>query len=76
MVLALLHRIDAEMNMARFYSVDVASNLFGETSVLRTWGRIGTRGRTRIETCSSPCEADVSAAKTLRAKVRRGYFAL
>jgi predicted DNA-binding WGR domain protein len=44
MVLAHLHRIDPEANMARFCSIDVLPTLFGESSVLRCWGRIGTRG--------------------------------
>ena len=53
MALAHLHRIDPEANMARFYCIDVAATLFGEVTVLRTWGRIGTHGRTSIETCAS-----------------------
>lgn len=50
MVLAHLHRIDANANMARFYCIDLAPTLFGEVTVLRHWGRLGTQGRTYIET--------------------------
>jgi predicted DNA-binding WGR domain protein len=54
MVLAHLHRIDPDAHMARFYSIELAPTLFGEVTVLRRWGRIGTRGRTSIETWTSP----------------------
>ncbi len=73
MALAHLHRIDPEANMARFYCIDVATTLFGDVSVLRTWGRIGTHGRTSIETCVSVEDAEKAASQTVRQKVRRGY---
>lgn len=74
MPLAHLHRIDPEANMARYYCIDVAATLFGDVSVLRTWGRIGTHGRTSIETCASVEEAERAASQTLRRKMRRGYL--
>ena len=74
MALAHLHRIDPEANMARFYCIDVAATLFGDVSVLRTWGRIGTHGRTSIETCTTVEDAETSATLTLREKMRRGYL--
>ena len=76
MICQMLHRIDPEVNMARYYRVDVAPTLFGETSVLRTWGRIGTLGRTTVETCTTRRAAEASAEGTLRAKSRRGYRAV
>ena len=74
MALAHLHRIDPEAHMARFYCIDVAVTLFGDVSVLRTWGRIGTHGRKSIETCASVEEAERAASQTLRRKMRRGYL--
>ncbi len=71
MALAHLHRIDPKANMARFYCVDVAATLFGDVSVLRTWGRIGTRGRTRLETCATEEEAERAVSQTLRQKMQR-----
>jgi len=68
-----LHRIDPNANMARFYRIDLAPTLFGEVAVLRQWGRIGTNGRTTIETWPSINEAQHSADRTLRQKSRRGY---
>ncbi len=74
MALAHLHRIDSEANMARFYCIEVAATLFGDISVLRTWGRIGTHGRTSIETCATVEDAERAASRTLRQKMRRGYL--
>lgn len=73
MALAHLHRVDPEANMARFYIIDVAPTLFGELSVVRTWGRIGTYGRTSVETCTTAGDAEAAAARTLRQKMGRGY---
>jgi predicted DNA-binding WGR domain protein len=58
MALAHLHRVNVRSNMARFYHIDITLTLFGEVSVLRTCGRIGTRGRTAIETCATMDEVD------------------
>jgi predicted DNA-binding WGR domain protein len=74
MVLAQLHRIDPDANMARYYCVDIAATLFGEFCVIRTWGRIGTRGRKSLETWESPAEAEKAAVQTVRQKARRGYL--
>lgn len=73
MVLAHLHRIDPDANMERFYCIDLAPTLFGEVTVLRRWGRMGTRGRMHIETWPSAAEAEAAANRTLRQKSRRGY---
>ena len=40
-----LTHVNPELNMARFYGIEVQPTLFGEMSVLRSWGRIGTKGR-------------------------------
>ena len=73
MVLVHLHRIDPNANMARFYCIDLAPTLFGEVTVLRHWGRLGTQGRTHIETWPSTSEAEASFYRTLQQKSRRGY---
>jgi predicted DNA-binding WGR domain protein len=73
MVLAHLHRIDPDANMAHFYCIDLAPTLFGEVTVLRRWGRIGTCGRTQTETWPSAGEAEISARRILRQKSLRDY---
>lgn len=63
-------------NMARFYRLELRPTLFGEWSVVRLWGRIGTGGREKLETHST-WEAALAAADQLeRAKRGRGYLAL
>lgn len=73
MVLAYLQRINPGTNIARFYSINLAPTLFGEVTVLRRWGRIGTHGRTGIETWPNTMEAEAAANCTLRQILRRGY---
>lgn len=68
-----LTRRDPERNMARFYVLALEPTLFGEVALLRTWGRIGTRGQVRIETFDGMAEAYVARAKLERTKLRRGY---
>lgn len=69
------HRVNAEANMARFYHVNIAPTLFGEVSVLRSWGRIGSHARTSVETWVTSEEAETAAALTLRQKAQRSSFA-
>lgn len=59
--------------MARFYSLAIQPTLFGEASVVRDWGRIGTNGRSMIETFDRPEMAEGALARLARAKRRRGY---
>ena len=75
MTFAHLQRRDPDRNMGRFYQVDLAPTIFGESSVIRSWGRIGTRGRTALETCSTLEAAEASSRRTIRAKLKRGYSA-
>jgi predicted DNA-binding WGR domain protein len=44
-----LERRDIARNMARYYCLTVERNLFGEFSLVRTWGRIGYHGRQKID---------------------------
>ena len=68
-----LVRIDPKLNMARFYGIALQPTLFGEVSVVRCWGRIGTRGRTMSVTYEDSYEA-IDACETLeRLKRQRGY---
>ena len=40
-----IERMDASRNMARFYALSIEGTLFGQTCLVRRWGRIGTTGR-------------------------------
>lgn len=69
----LLHRVDPDLNMARFYRVEVLPDLFGEIIVERRWGRIGGRGQYRTTSYPSICLAEAAAFGLVRTKERRGY---
>ncbi|MBN9245505.1 MAG: WGR domain-containing protein [Mesorhizobium sp.] len=69
----LLHRIDPARNMARFYLLSLQPTLFGEVSVVRSWGRIGTAGRCKIESHETGQGACAALARLKAAKLRRGY---
>jgi predicted DNA-binding WGR domain protein len=68
-----LHRVDATQNMHRFYSLAIQPTLFGGASVIRNWGRIGTRGRAMVATFDTTPDAVDEHARLEKAKRRRGY---
>lgn len=59
--------------MRRFYSVTVQPTLFGGMSLVRDWGRIGTRGHSMIQTFDTLSEAGNAMDRIEQAKRRRGY---
>ena len=69
----LLHRIDPDLNMARFYRVEMLPDLFGAIIVERRWGRIGGRGQSLTASFPSTSSAEAAAFDLIRAKKRRGY---
>lgn len=69
-----LQRIDPNCNMARFYALSVQPTLFGEVSLIRNWGRIGTSGQTKVETFVAKADMDTALARLERVKRRRGYI--
>ncbi len=71
----LRHRIDTSKNMARFYAMQTAPTLFGETAVIRNWGRIGTSGQMRLDTFSTAAAAHAALTCLQARKSRRGYRA-
>ncbi|MGO7151121.1 WGR domain-containing protein, partial [Rhizobium ruizarguesonis] len=48
-------------------------NLFGETSLVRSWGRIGSRGQQKIHVFDSEAKAVDLLLTLLRRKRSRGY---
>ena len=68
-----LTRVDPSCNMRRFYSLALATSLFGEAGVVRHWGRIGTSGQTRTEWYEARDRAAVELERMAARKRRRGY---
>jgi predicted DNA-binding WGR domain protein len=70
---AVLIRIQPEKNAWRYYRLEVWPDLFGRALLVRHWGRIGTKGRVRLDPHPDAGAAINALAALTRAKRRRGY---
>jgi predicted DNA-binding WGR domain protein len=68
-----IERREPDKNMARFYALSIEPNLFGSTSLMRSWGRIGSRGQQKIHVFDSELKAIDLLLTLLRKKCSRGY---
>jgi predicted DNA-binding WGR domain protein len=68
-----LHRIDPEQGVRRFYCLMIERDLFGTVRLVCNWGRIGTNGQELVEVFASEIEAAQALEVISRAKRRRGY---
>jgi predicted DNA-binding WGR domain protein len=68
-----LHRIDPEQGVRRFYSLMIERDLFGVVVLVRNWGRIGTNGQELVEAFASEDDAGKALEVFAAAKRRRGY---
>jgi predicted DNA-binding WGR domain protein len=67
-----LHRIDPEQGIRRFYSLMIECDLFGTVRLVRTWGRIGTTGQELVEVFPGEIETGKALEAVAKAKRRRG----
>lgn len=74
MMQSYLEKRDPTKNLARFYSLKVLPNLFGEWALQREWGRIGQAGQVRSLYFPSQEDATRALLKLETAKRRRGYW--
>ena len=68
-----LRRIDPEQNLSRFYTLVIERDLFGQVVLVRSWGRIGARGREIVEPYLDELEAGSALGRIAARKRRRGY---
>lgn len=68
-----VERIEPEKNMARFYALTIWPTLFGEVSLVRSWGRIGTHGQKKVHVFNEEKCAIGLFLELLREKRKRGY---
>jgi predicted DNA-binding WGR domain protein len=68
-----LTRIRPEKNERRFYAVDISRDMFGQISVSRNWGRIGTSGRLRYDRYPNIHAAQQALYVIANSKRKRGY---
>jgi predicted DNA-binding WGR domain protein len=71
--LLVLERRDPLCNIARFYVLAIEPTLLGDTALVREWGRIGSRGRRRLDLHANPDLAAEALDRWLARKSRRGY---
>ena len=69
----MLHRIDPEQGIWRFYSLMIERDLFGTVRLVRNWGRIGTTGQELVEIHADEIEAGQALEALAQVKRRRGY---
>ena len=68
-----LDRRNPGANMARFYVLAIEASPFGDATLIREWGRIGTVGQRKIEVHEFEGSAKEALEMWLRRKQRRGY---
>jgi predicted DNA-binding WGR domain protein len=68
-----LERRDESCNMARFYVLAIEPTLFGDTALIREWGRVGANGRRRLDLHADHGAAVEALDVWLTRKARRGY---
>ena len=71
--LLVLERREPAVDMARFYVLSIEETLFGDTALVREWGRIGTAGRRRLDLFERRAQASEALELWLGRKTRRGY---
>jgi predicted DNA-binding WGR domain protein len=68
-----LHRIDPEQGIRRFYSLMIERDLFGTIRLVRNWGRIGTNGQELVEVFPDEIEAGQALEVSAQWNWRRGW---
>lgn len=68
-----LIKIDEEKNQRRFYNLHLVPTLFGDWSLVREWGRLGSAGTLKFDPFPTE-QAALTALDTIKlAKLKRGY---
>lgn len=65
--------IDASKNLARYYAHSIQPTLFGQTSLMRCWGRIGRRGQEKVHRFFDEQQPVSLFFEIARQKRSRGY---
>ena len=68
-----LRRIEPPDNVWRYYTLTLTPDLFGGTTLVREWGRIGQDGTVMRQHFAEHAAAERELDRIARSKVRRGY---
>jgi predicted DNA-binding WGR domain protein len=66
-------RVNPKKNEARFYNLDFQPTLFGQTALVREWGRLGAGSTQRSDWFPSRDEAKEELERAIKRRVQRGY---
>lgn len=69
-----LTRTQPEVNVHRYYRIQIVCGLFDEWGLVREWGRIGRSGTVRTDWFYSRAEVEQASAKLHERKLKRGYM--
>lgn len=68
-----LSRLEPGKAVQRFFRMQVQRDLFGGASLISEWGRVGVRGRVRIELHADEGRAISALLDRARLQRQRGY---
>lgn len=68
-----LERHDPDKNLHRFYQMFIAPGVFGDWSLVREWGRVGSSGTVRKDWFDTEEEAREAGQKLQVIKEKKGY---
>lgn len=68
-----LTKLEPKTNMFRFYRMEVVRGLFGDWSLMREWGRIGSAGQLRTDWFDTEAEAKNARFELHMQKAKRSY---
>ena len=69
-----LERHDPDKNLHRFYQMFVSPGIFGDWSLVREWGRVGSPGTVRKDWFDSEEEALIAETTLFKIKQKKGYY--
>jgi len=68
-----LERHDPDKNLHRFYQMFVVPGIFGDWSLVREWGRVGSSGTVRKDWFDTEEKAREAGQKLQAIKEKKGY---
>lgn len=65
--------IDPDTNKARWYYINTSTDLFGETVLIKRWGRMGRNGQEKLEWFHDPKVLQREIELVSRRRLQHGY---
>ncbi len=69
-----LERHEPDKNLHRFYQMFVTPGIFGDWSLVREWGRVGSPGTVRKDWFDSEEVALIAETTLVKVKQKKGYY--